>query len=257
MVRRLLILVVVLVGLAVPVDALAQDFHGYSVAYDTNRAPDGYRGVAATRWDNQFAGIPNNGCTQPITGHAVYQAQWLALDADDRWVEVGTGHQCNDGFRYWYWGWGSLRDEAEPFELGGWIRIDNVPGRHRFRLERIALAGCPGGVDLLVATIERTMPCSGAHIGWAVYVDATRVGLIEACCSGHFVSAGLESYAPNAVTLNNGRPGTQNYDPMEFRSTQNNWLRFAGFDDEKVDAPMCGLWLSGSSWRTGQNVGGC
>lgn len=94
--------VLLLLTLAAPAWGSHTTGHAHSVAAEVTSN----RGGASTRWDNTMAGIPNNGCVNPITGSPMYQSMWIRTGGPG-WIELGTGHQCQDSFRYWYWGWGN------------------------------------------------------------------------------------------------------------------------------------------------------
>jgi hypothetical protein len=219
--------VVGLVAAALPAGAVHDGFDRHSHGIESSRGD--YRGVAVTRWDNTMRGIPNDGCTisRPFDGHPMYQTQWVIV-GDDDWIELGTGHQCNDTFRYWFWGYGFN---------GGWFPrgTRGIPGtqKHTFRTWR-----------------------DGAT-AWRYEIDVTRMATLEWNVQGVRVEAGLESYAQNGTTENQGQPGTQNYESLQHRSALGNWLSWAGRDGQVENAPLCGSWLNDITWRTGANVGDC
>lgn len=227
---RATIAVAAVVGLVVtasPVGAGHVGFHRYSIARETSRP--GYLGIEVTRWDNTMRGIPNDGCSQPISGQPMYQTEYVAVD-NNNWMELGTGHQCNDTFRYWYWGY--------RFN-GNWFLMGHrpIPGtqKHAFRISR-----------------EGTGT-------WHYEIDATRMGTLGWGVTGGSLAAGLESYAQGGTTENQGQPGTQNYENLRYRSTTGGatWFAWFGQDAQQVDNPLCGSWLNATTWRTGANVGGC
>jgi len=197
-------------------------FHRYSGGGENNAGAD--RGIEVTRWDNSMAGIPNDGCANPISGHPMYQTQWLITGTG--WIEIGTGHQCNDTNRYWFWGYGNPN----------WTLIDSqaITGtqKHKFRLER------------------------SDTTTWRFFVDVTALaGTLSWSTTGTRVEAGLESYAANGQTLNSGNPGTQNYELMAYKTAANAWAYWAGQDyTVGPDSPLCGDWVISTTWRSGANV---
>lgn len=215
-------LLVIMTVLSDGAQATHDGFHRYSGGGENNTNAD--RGVQVTRWDNEMAGIPNDGCTNPISGHPMYQSQWLITSTG--WIEMGTGHQCNDDNRYWYWGYGT----------SNWTLIDwrAIPGtqKHKFRLER---------ADTNT---------------WRFFVDATQMtGTVAWNTTGVRVEAGLESWAANGQTLNGGNPGTQNYELMAYKNGLNAWVYWAGQDYTLgPNPPLCGNWVIATTWRSGANV---
>lgn len=105
-VRALLICIVVIASTLVSNTgvATAAVWHSYSAAYEKS-AGLGYTGVAGTRADRSVSGLDMSGCSQFFVGQPVYQTEWVNISAGN-WLEFGTGHQCGDTMRYWYWGYG-------------------------------------------------------------------------------------------------------------------------------------------------------
>lgn len=212
-----------LLALAAPAWGSHTTGHAHSVAAEITSN----RGGASTRWDNTMAGIPNNGCVNPISGSPMYQSMWIRTGGPG-WLELGTGHQCQDSFRYWYWGWGN---SSGTWALLGW---QNVPGtqKHEFRIERLT--------NLTT---------------WRFFVDATQLsGAVQWNINGTRAEAGLETYTATGQTLNNGVPGTQNYEVLKVKNTSNNWAFWSGQDSQLAYGTLCGNWVSATTWRTGANV---
>lgn len=65
-------------------------WHKYSNAYETSEI--GYTGLSVTRPDIYNVDVPPDGCQEPISGHPIYQTQWLQDNDARDWLEIGTGH---------------------------------------------------------------------------------------------------------------------------------------------------------------------
>jgi hypothetical protein len=115
----------------------ASAFHKYSSAWENTPSEIPFTGVNEVRNDVSISGIPNDGCSTPITGTPVYQPEWVVQTSNsDTWTELGTGHQCGDTFRYWYW-------------------LEGAPGLPNGYLLGVAIGGwrCPS--SLLPVSIDR------------------------------------------------------------------------------------------------------
>lgn len=120
--------VAVPLALAVAPSAVGDgNFHGYSVGQETSYAGE-YAGLGVTRVDRAVDGQANTGCGDYFTGNPVYQTQWVSLPGPGDWIEVGTGHQCGDTKRYWFWGYGQGGD-WNPIGVRGGV---NNGESHRF-----------------------------------------------------------------------------------------------------------------------------
>lgn len=170
----------------------------HSGGMDTSHS---YRGVSVLRWDNTMANIPLDGCGGHFQGHPMLQTQWVIIGGTGNWIEIGTGHQCDDAVRYWFWGYGYQ---------GAWTAIasQGISGAapHTFRVSR------------------------GSGTAWDYQIDVTTMGTVFWDVHGVRVDAGLESQTATGQTLNNGQPGTQNYDALQYRNTGNSWTNWAGRD---------------------------
>jgi hypothetical protein len=74
--------------------AWAVTWHNYSVAFETTFG--GFTGLSAYRKDVHVGSQPSTGCSAPYTGGPIYQTEWVSDSDGQRWLELGTGHQCND-----------------------------------------------------------------------------------------------------------------------------------------------------------------
>lgn len=136
------------------------------------------------------------------------------------WIELGTGHQCADALRYWYWGYGYQ---------GDWYPLGEPSGR-------------AAGVKHTFRTVR-----SGGST-WKFRIDGTVKGSMTWADQGARVRTGLESYGGSAVVTK--------YKQSDLKSTidQGSWTNWSGFDGSIVDAPeMCGGWNTASSWRSSEN----
>jgi hypothetical protein len=191
-------------------------FHGYSAAYELSLSGQ-YTGVQTTRIDQYIFSQPATGCTQNFAGDPVFQSEWILITPDAaNWLEIGTGHQCNDQYRYWFSGYGYL---------GVWvpvaIQVGVVNGQsHAFTI------GKQGST-------------------YYFHRDFTSMGSQQSSF-GSSVSSGLESYASAAIV------GTYSHSNLQYiRGTT--YYPWAGFDDSVVDAAqMCGGWNSQTSWRVAE-----
>jgi hypothetical protein len=207
-------------AVAVDVPASAgSNFHGYSTASE-NSALGQYTGIRVTRLDRAVSSQPATGCTQLFSGDPVYQTQWLIITDDAaNWLELGTGHQCNDAIRYWFWGVGYL---GGWFPLGTQLNITNGES-HRFAIRKTG----SNTLWLIDGVTKETQPAS----------------------TGRYISTGLESYS--------GAAGVNTYTHNTLQRTTNGsqtWVDWAGFDASSVTgAGMCGGWNSATSWRAAEN----
>lgn len=207
--------------LAVEPAAAQSSFHRYSVAYETS-FPGAFTGVSVVR-DDVGLHTQGNGCFMPFSGTPVYQTQWVILPSTgggQNWMEIGTGHQCSDLFRYWFWGYGF---DGLWYPVGTQSGIG--PGTHRFQVYR--------------------------HSGnqWDWYIDASHMaGPLSWTNIGNQVRAGLESYDGFAVVSNH------TYRELQMTVNQSPWTNWAGMDFSDVtSAPMCGGWNNATQWRASEN----
>lgn len=210
------------VGVMAPATATAADFHGYSVAGEVTG--DGFTGVSVRRIDQSISGIPSVSCSSPFGIDPVYQAQWVYASADQQsWKELGTGHQCNDQYRYWYWGYGVA---GEWYAIGWQANI--IPNAtHTFEISRAF---------------------NGTYDKFYFRIDGTTKASQISSASGPAVNAGLESYASAAnVGYNNNA--------LKYQKNGASWVNWNGKDYQLVSGGMCGNWPSGSQWYSGQGSG--
>lgn len=195
-------------------------FHEYSTAGESSGV--GFTGVKVTRFDVSISGIPNDGCQSPYTGSPVYQTQWVLMTADaTKWVEIGTGHQCGDNYRYTFAGYGNA---------AGWHPINEIT------------AG--GSANAHTFKVWRD---GGSYI-FSKDNDTIAGVTLSNNDEGPFVDMGLESYAANAhVDCNN------NFE-LSFKKGNNSWNNWDGRDRRNVShSAMHGVWASDTTFRTSQN----
>lgn len=219
--KALLVGVVAIVLVATSTtSASAATFHGYSQADELSYVNHD-TGLSVTRPDRGVTQA-DNGCDSLFSGNAVYQTEWVLITSDaQNWIELGTGHQCSDTKRYWYWGYGYL---------GDWYPIGHEGNRtngetHTFRVVR----------------------SNGST--WTWRVDGTAKDTLSWADQGARVRTGLESYAPSGVV--------SQYDQysLQYTNNQGAWTSWAGYDAKYVSPTptMCGGWNSASSWRSSEN----
>jgi hypothetical protein len=204
----------------------AVTFHYFSTAIeDTGSAT--FTGVKEYRVDKAVTGIPLNGCTQPHTGTPVYQTMWVQVHGGltAEWFELGTGHQCNDTYRFWFWGYGYN---------GNWVPLGEDIGQtngqsHWFSISR-AIHG-------------------GNHM-YDYKIDGSLKEQLESVALGEKVFVMLESWASNANTV---FPMTV----LQYQKSEGAWLDFSGRDDTNIDSVMCGYWIADQTFKAGQPSSNC
>lgn len=213
-----------LLGNLLQVDAAG--FHQYSKAKELT-APTNFTALKARRPDQAVSGVPTNGCINhfPVGGNPVYETQWLILGSTADWYEIGTAHQCNDTFRYWFWGYG-LANAWYP--LGTQDSITNGVS-HWFTLTTVTHNGSQWMDYTIDGVIKDEQP--SPDTASAVWV-------------------GLESYAQGAST---------SYDitSLQYQRNQGAWTFWAGRDGSEIDNGMCGGWVTDSWWLAGEPSLGC
>jgi hypothetical protein len=194
-------------------------FHEYSQA-DESGFVNHYTGLSVTRPDRSVDQA-STGCSSYYSGNPVYQTQWVLITSDaQNWLELGTGHQCADAKRFWFWGYGYLGDWYPQGEVGG---VD-AGVTHTFRVVR------SGGTT------------------WTWRIDGTARGSLTWAEQGARVRTGLESWGSAAVA------SKYNQSDLMYTLDQGLWTDWSGFDGSKVGTPeMCGGWNTATSWRSSEN----
>jgi hypothetical protein len=208
--------------MTLPLSASAAGFHGYSQAFERTGG-SGFTGLRNYRKDQAVSGLPSSGCSTPFIA-PVYQTQWVILTADAlNWMEIGTGHQCNDNYRYWFWGYG---------DNGAWFPVGTQ-------------AGIANGV---FHTFEIQRAFDGTRWRFYFKVDGVTKGNVVGSDTGPEVRVGLESYFNNVTVAGYGN--TQ----LKYQKNGGAFSSWAGRDALQVNAPLCGKWISDTSWWAGENV---
>lgn len=207
--------------------AVASAFHQHSIARENTGS--GFTGVQVTRVDKAVTGQPSDGCDGPYRGSPVYQTQWVILNsAGTTWRELGTGHQCNDNYRYWFWGYGVD---------GTWVSIGIQTGiqngvEHTFRVQRV-------------------FDDSVYRYQWRI--DGVLKATMTNSATGPRVEAGLESYAQNATVAGHSYKSLK----AQKYGSGGDFFDWAGRDASVVHSAMCGFWVTDIRWRAGQGSGQC
>lgn len=204
---------------AVEVRAQAAQFHSYSHVTEDSRTNE-FTGLSVTRIDRAVEQA-TTGCDAFYSGNPIYQTQWVFITQNaQNWIELGTGHQCNDRDRFWFWGYGYQGDWYPVGEQGQRVNGES----HRFRLSR------------------------AAGDTWIWQVDGNFKGQMVWSTKGHSVVTGLESWAREGVVM------YYSHNDLQFIINQGQWTSWSGRDFRRVDAPeMCGEWEASDQWRAAQN----
>lgn len=215
---RAIVSALVTYALLVPNVTLAITFHSYSVGRETTGS--GFTGVRSNRYDMAVSDIPDTGCGAPFTGSAVYQTEWVASGDGLNWREIGTGHQCHDTYRYWYWAYGV---DGGFYPIGEQLGISNGQA-HIFKISR-AFDGTANRYYFAVDNITKG----------TLYSERTFAR----------VEAGLESLAGSAdVIFSTGL--------LEYQKNNGAFSDWSGKDAKVVDNNMCGQWNFDTTWQSGE-----
>lgn len=210
--------ILLVLGLASP--ARAASFHRYMRAWDNTA--NAYKALSVDHKDavGQEVDTPNDGCTNFYSGTPIYQTQWIQTNDAQYWLEIGTGHQCNNTKIYRYMGYGSggVWHPLNDFDIAG-------GGTHTFRIVR--------DDDL-------------NH--WFFYVDGDiKQAYGWSRASFPSVFTGVESYASG------GFVAALHYYNLKYQGSGGNWNDWADKDGRDSDnGPMCGKWASATSFEAGQ-----
>ncbi len=188
---------------------------------------NGYHGVATTRSEAlSITGLPTAypACVQSYSSSPVYTTQWLNMNGaavDSNAMEIGTGHQCANNYRYWYWGyqWGTTWHEIGNQTIYGTTT-------HTFWMTKV-------GTSL-----------------WNYNIDGVTMGSLNWPLAGPGVAAlaGLESYCSGCTI------STHSYSNTRVRAVDGNWYQM-NWPAVIVDpAPMDGTWYSPHQLNACQNA---
>lgn len=224
--RRNLAVVAVLgllVFVALPfTSASAAGYHVYSGALESSSGS--FTGVSSHRLDSPVGGQAASGCSAPYTGVPMYQTEWVLLTSDAlNWRELGTGHQCNDTYRYWYWGYGV---NGNWYSLGYQTGVANGVA-HTFKIVR---------------------SFNGTANVFYYQVDGVNKGSLTSSATGAYVEVGLESYSVPPSYLN-----ATSVSSLQVQRSGGSFVNFSGRDGTHVtDSRVCGKWLSDTNWQYAQ-----
>ncbi len=144
---------------------------------------------------------------------------------DSNFYELGTGHQCNDQYRYWYWG---LSANGQWTSLGSQAGITNGV-QHLFRMDRQATGQSTYAIYYRIDGVTKRTFTTGAVVGTVLDV-------------------GLESYCQGCVV-----DGYSNQDLKYLKAGV--WSFWAGQDGQQAnDPPMCGHWAGVTVWWSGEEA---
>lgn len=189
-------------------------FHEYSVGYEINLA--NCASIAVTRSD---VAVTQNqtGCQAYFTGNAIYQTESLVDNYAQKWLEIGTGHQCADTWRYHYWGVASG---------GMWTSL---------------------GTEDFSSLTSHTYRIVRSGLCWEFKIDTTSKDIY---CSTHGgydqAHAGLESYAPSGYVV------AYSNSNLQYKHGSSGWVDWSGRDGMSVGSSMCGHWASDTDWHSAE-----
>ena len=202
------------------VDPLAS-FHDYSHAWESSST---YQGMDNNRVDQAVAGLPNANCSSPYGATVVYETMWYQTSPGNNF-ELGTGHQCQDQYRYWYWG----------FSVNGtWSSL-----------------GYQTGISNGVSHAFHVRKVNSGFNGWQVYYEID--GVVKKTYAtnstlSNDLDVGLESYCSNCTV-------TEYLNQQLQYQQSGTWYYWSGEDGHQVNyPPMCGYWQSQSIWVSGQGT---
>jgi len=209
----------VLYVLLFPVSASASSFHAESDAYEFS----GNTGMYSVHVTQAVSGQESTGCSAPYSGNPVYETEWIIFTSNGQnWDEMGVGHQCNDGYRYIYWGYGYNNV---------WYSLGTITGTsngttHNYKITRAY---------------------TGSQYDDFWYLDGTLKSQVYSPTVGYEDSVGLESYSS---------PASVNYYAsysLQYQHNEGAWTNWSGFDASGTGTHMCGIWDSATSWSAAEN----
>lgn len=219
--RRLAVAMAMILLAASATTSRAGVFHEYSVARDNSQAGT-YSAIQLLRPDADYQVTPGSNCNVPYAGgsNPLYQTQWVILSYSNGldWIELGTGHQCND-FHYRFHGYGID---------GSWfpkpaVQISPPIANTNYRID--SQGGCSW--RWYIAGVQQT----------STYAD---------CRRGVSVEGGLESYDSG------GGFGWLRYKDLKHRISTGGLTFWAGMDSHTISPNMGGQWISATEWRAWQ-----
>lgn len=199
--------------------ASATVLHAYSTSRESS-AGVLYSGMQHVHTDVAVYNQPATGCSQYFTGEPVYQTSWVLLNSPYfDWLEFGTAHQCNDGLKFWFWGYG---------EQGIWHPLG------------ISCCIANGGTNTF------TMNYVSSTGRWQWLFSGTYLTDIYWPVRGKYVEQGLESYSQAATVYYYGDSS------LQYKYSTGGWQSWAGNDSSSVGTGMCGYWTGATTWNAGK-----
>lgn len=195
-------------------------FHEYAIGVESS-SPN-YTGIRVQRVDKSVTGLNNTGCSSYFDGQPLYQTEWIIASASSsaNFIEIGTGHQCQDKKVYWYW--------AYSFEghFSSRGTVDNVVlgDSHYFGAKKSVAGG-----------------------GYTWEIDGTTRGSTTLGFSGEVDHVGLESYDGSAATKYTSKS-------LEYSYNIGGYNSWAGQDYVIPGMYMCGRFFSDTSFSHSENV---
>jgi hypothetical protein len=137
----------------------------------------------------------------------------------------GTGHQCNDQYRYWYWGYGANNGTWYP--LGDHTGITNGVA-HTFKIS-----------EAFNGTNEVVL--------WQI--DGSTKASINSSATYGQDRAGLESWVAPPTYIN-----VFNISSLKAQRNGGSFANWSGKDSTLVtNSAMCGKWISAITWNAGES----
>lgn len=211
-------------------EAQEAGFHAYSYALENNTWGLA-SGLSAERRRPEFASVSPYGCSAPYSGNPIYQTQWIDFTGTGlNWLEIGSGHQCNEDYVYNFFGYGY---QNEYYSVAS-NQVNPTNDLHTYAILR---AG------------------SGGYM-WQYKIDGEVRQTTNAFYGqgGYQVKVGLESY------YSPGQAGPVSHQLLKYAAappgTTNPYVDWDGRDFSSVDTAkgMCGRWVNDTQWREGQQT---
>jgi hypothetical protein len=205
-----------------PAPAEAAFFHNYSVVYENTGT--GFTGVLDAHLTQAVTGQPATGCTAPFMGSPVYESSWHGITHDGLdFDEIGVGHQCNDTYRYTYWGY----QEGGTWHVIGYATGAVNGSSHYYQISR---------------------SWTGTEYDDFWIEDSVTKAHLRSNQRGVFESVGLESYSSTAHVIG------YSTNSLQYQKNEGSFAIWSGRDLKIVDPSMCGTWTADTSFRSGENV---
>jgi hypothetical protein len=219
--KAIVLAAVLVVVIADP--AHATSFHQYARGWESSTG--NYKGLSVDHKDavGQDIDVPNDGCSHYYTGSPIYQTQWLQSSDNptSEWVEIGTGHQCNNTFLYRFMDYSDngVFHSLNTFMISG-------GDFHTFRIVRDDSLGV-----------------------WEFKVDGDVKNVLTwSRASFPLAATGVESYASSGFITS-----LHHYN-LQYQGSAGTWNDWSGRDLKDAGSSMCAKWSSDTSIEVGQNT---